>query len=313
MNIVYSSDENYVQHMAVSIESLLENNKETDEIVIYVLSNDISRQSQSLLEELVFPFNRVIYFIDFAPFKEQLKLNMEWEISLSSYARLFLPEMLPEDCKKVLYLDCDTVVCDSLDAFWNTDLQGKTVGAVIDTVSSQFKNAVGLKENDVYVNAGVLLVDLEKWRLKNVQAKLLKFIESYEGRVSHHDQGTINGVLHDDIVYLHPKYNAMTPVFTTRYKNLYSLYKIKGKYYSKRELLEAKKSPVIIHYVPEFVGRVWEYECQHPKKDLYREYLSKTAWKDNLKHAKNVESRKMQCIYWIYCKGPVWLQKILFR
>lgn len=46
MNIVYSSDENYVQHMGISIFSLLRNNMEMDEITIYILANDISYESK---------------------------------------------------------------------------------------------------------------------------------------------------------------------------------------------------------------------------------------------------------------------------
>lgn len=312
MNIVYSSDENYVQHMAVSIFSLLENNKEIKEINIYILSNDISGRSKEELSHIVEEqFHRNIIFIEFASFKERLNLNMEWFISLSAYARLFLPEMLPDNCEKVIYIDSDTVICTSLSELWNTDLKNCSVGGVLDTVLPQFKSAVGLKKEDAYINSGILLIDIKKWRNERTQDEFVQFIEKYGGRVSHHDQGTINGVLHDKILVLNPRFNVMTPMFTTRYENLFKLYRIAGKYYSKDEILEAKQHPVIIHFVPEFVGRVWEYECRHPKKKLYRKYLEHTVWRNHLVHSKTHESVKIKMIHWIQCRLPLALQKVI--
>lgn len=314
MNIVYSSDENYVQHMGVSVFSLLQNNMEIPEIIIYVLANDISNTSKERLRDIVErQFHRKIVFVDFAPYKSRLNLNMEWPISLSAYARLFLAEILPETCGRVVYIDCDTVVCKSLQELWETDLRNCSVGGVMDTVLPQFKCAVGLNVCEGYINSGVLLIDLKKWRQKNVQEQFIRFIEEHHGKVSHHDQGTINGVLHNEIMALHPKFNAMTPIFTTNYKNLLQLYQIEGSYYSRKELKEAASDPVIIHYVPEFMGRVWEYECRHPKKSVYLSYLNQTVWKGCLKHSDHSESLKMRLIHWAQCRWPIALQKIVFH
>lgn len=312
MNIVYSSDENYVQHMAVSIFSLLENNKEIKEINVYILSNDISSRSKEELIRIVEEqFHQNVFFIEFAPFKERLNLKMEWSISLSAYARLFLPEMLPDNCEKVIYIDCDTVICTSLSELWDTDLKSCLVGGVMDTVLPQFKSAVGLKKEDVYINSGVLLIDIKKWRDERTQDEFVHFIETHGGRVSHHDQGTINGVLNDRILILSPRFNVMTPMFTTRYENLFKLYQISGEYYSKDEILEAKKHPIIVHFVPEFVGRAWEYECRHPKKKLYRKYLKHTVWRNHLVHAQTKESVKIRILHWIWRRLPLGFQKII--
>lgn len=303
MDIVYSSDENYVQHMGISLFSLLQNNIEIDNINIYILSNDIKNESKEKLVDLVErQFQRKISFIEFTPYKAKLNLKMKWSISLSAYARLFLAEMLPETCERVIYIDCDTIICKKLSALWEQNLGTCSVGGVIDTVLPEFKKAVGLNERDNYINSGILLIDVKNWRERNIQETFIQFIGEHQGNVLHHDQGTINGVLHDEIMILHPKFNVMTPIFTTRYKNLFRLYQIKGKYYSKEEVKEAKREPVIIHYVPEFVGRVWEYECRHPKKEYYRKYMNQTVWKNQLKHCENRDTIKMRLIYWIQCK-----------
>jgi len=313
MNIVYASDENYAQHMAVSMVSLFENNREADEIRIFVVANEISGRTIARLKNLETKYGRTIEIIDFTEYKNQLRLNMEWPISVSSYSRLFLPEMLPADCDRVIYLDCDTVVCDSLAELWRIDLRSSYVAGVIDCVLPQFKTSVGLDEDEKYFNTGVLLIDLKKWREDDIQQKFMQFIDRKQGRVSHHDQGTINGVLHGRITELHPKYNAMTPMFTTRYENLIYLYRIKGGFYSKDEITQAVKAPVILHFVPEFVGRVWQKDCTHPKKKVYNRYLSMTDWKGNIQPSQNKKTIKQHLIEHIQCRWPIGIQKRLFR
>ena len=122
MNIVYSCDDNYAQHTGVSIISLLENNKHFDEINIYIVDNDIKNENKIKLNDIANRYKRKISYIDFKKYKEKLKLNMEWDISISSYARLFLTSMLPKSIERVLYFDCDSVIIKSLDELWNENI-----------------------------------------------------------------------------------------------------------------------------------------------------------------------------------------------
>lgn len=115
MNVLYSSDDNYAQHMGVSIYSLLRHNAEFENIRLYVIDNDISPENRDKLREMVSRFpNAEIMFLPFLEWKEKLRLNMSWDISISSYARLFVGEMLPETVDRVLYADCDMIVCEPL-------------------------------------------------------------------------------------------------------------------------------------------------------------------------------------------------------
>jgi lipopolysaccharide biosynthesis glycosyltransferase len=300
MNIVYSSDENYVQHMGVSMLSLFKSNQDAPQLDVYIIANDISAESRSKLEQLAQPYHRTLHWIDFTPFRNSLTLNMEWPISISSYARLFLPKMLPDSCQRVLYLDCDTVICDSLQSLWQTDMQGYSVAAVMDLIAPSFKNKIGLMDDDIYVNAGILLIDIQRWRDTQILDKFLSYITDCRGRVTHHDQGVINHTLNGQIYVLHPRYNAMTPFFTSKYKKLLRFYQLK-KYYEQDTLLDATRTPAIIHYTPEFVGRVWETGCKHPKANLYLEQLSDTCWKGNIKQPKALPL-KIRLLYWVYKK-----------
>lgn len=301
--VVYSSDNNYAQHTGVSILSLLEENKHFDSIEVYVIDNQISKENKLKLTKLINEYNRRIIFIDFNKYKNMLKLNMQWNISISAYARLFISSMIPNDVDKVLYFDCDSVIVDKLDDLWNIDINNYYVAGVADTVSSVTKSAVGIEEEGNYINSGMLLINLKKWREDNIQNKFIEFIDSYNGCVIHHDQGVINGVLYKHSKVLSPKYNLMTVYYTMKRENILSYYGVNETFYSKIEIEEALENPIYIHYTPGFTTRPWIKGCKHPKKDVYIKYLKMSPW-SNYKLERNNQKARVKIINCLYNNLP---------
>ena len=297
--VVYSSDDNYAQHTGVSIVSLLDNNKHFDDIHIYIIDNEISKVNKEKLIDIINNYGRRISFIDFNKYKSMLNLNMQWNISISSYARLFISSMLPDNVDKVLYFDCDTVIVNKIDELWNTDIKDYYVAGVADTVSSSTKSSVGIDRDGKYINAGMLLINLKKWREDNIQDKFIKFIDSYEGRVTHHDQGVINGVLQNNLKILKPNFNLMTVYYTMKREDIISYYSIDSEFYSEDVIQEALLDPIYIHFTPGFTTRPWIKGCKHPKKELYLSYLEKTPWKDT-KLEKDKSKIRVKVVNWIY-------------
>jgi lipopolysaccharide biosynthesis glycosyltransferase len=279
LSIVYSSDNNYAQHVGVSIISLFENNKEFDEIKVYLIDNHISPSNKNKLNTICEAYNRKIRFIEFSDFSSKIKLNIGDSISISSYARLFIPSMLGDEVNKVIYLDCDSIINSSIKDLWCMDISEHYVAGVCDTVSPETKLKVNMGAQHPYLNAGMLLINLKKWREDRVEEKFINFIDSFNGKVFHHDQGTINGVLNSKFLILHPKYNCMTIFFTMNREELMQFYGIKD-YYSEMELNEAINNPIFIHYTPAFVNRPWVRGCRHPLVSHYKQYLNMTPWKE---------------------------------
>ena len=303
VSVVYSSDDNYAQHTGVSIRSLLDNNKHFNKIDIYIIDNEISIPNKEKLNSIVNNYNGTIKYIDFSTYKKQLKLNMEWNISLTAYARLFLSSMLPKSVEKVLYCDCDTVIVNKLDEIWNIDIDNYYIAGVQDTVSSRTKSAVGINKEFKYINSGMLLINLKKWREDKVQEKFIDFIDKYKGNVIHHDQGVINGVLHKNMKILSPKFNFMTVYYTMSREEMIEYFGIEGEFYSQREIDEAKNNVVFIHYTQGFTTRPWIKGCKHPKKDIYLRYLGETPWNGvNLERDKS--KLRVKFIKWLYIYLP---------
>ena len=211
LNVLFSSDDNYAQHLGAAIYSLLYHNKDFKTISIYIIDNEISSRNRRNLEQVVEEFHYAkIAFLDFTAWKSKLHLNLAWEISLTAYARLFVAELLPMSVQRVLYLDCDMIICDDLYELWNTDLNRNMLGAVQDFVSENTKTCVGLDANDVYLNSGMLLIDLSQWRDNQIGKECLDYLNIKHGTVCHHDQGVLNGVFRSQWAIMPLRYNVMT-------------------------------------------------------------------------------------------------------
>lgn len=284
MNVVYSSSDTYSPIAGISIMSLLYNNKDADEINIYLIDNNISDENKQCFIRLVNEFGRKIFFIPQPDLVKHTGVEIEvgrWNIS--TFFRLFLCTILPDDVDRCIYLDCDTLVRYSLKELWETDLGDKIVGAVDDCRSDNYKTELGLSTDGTYTNNGVLLIDLAGWRKLNVEKDFLEFIIQHNGDITFVDQGVLNGVLakKDLVKVIHTKYNVMTVFFDFNFKDLMKIRKPKY-HLSEQEYNEAVTDPYIVHFTACFMSgtRPWNEKNNHPFVGDYLRYKAMSPWKD---------------------------------
>lgn len=306
MNIVvYAADNNYSQQLIVSLYSLLETNSKSD-IYIYILDNGITNENKKKILLVSEIFGSSIAFVDISNIAELLPMKVEVnKLSLSTYARLFLTELLPTNVHKVLYIDCDTVIKGSLSEIFELNMNSFSVAGVEDCMYLSYKTGIGLSESDRYMNAGILCINLDYWRKKNMVTVFMDFIKSYNGKVPHLDQGVINGTLMDKY-FLPLKYNVQSTIFSFwYYKDLLRFFSMQS-YYSREDVLEAKKHPVIIHYTSFYLQRPWFSFSLHPYKDNYRKIAKKLF--PNYKLINNNISfvQKAKCVLFKYAQ-PIYL------
>ena len=277
MNVVYASNDGYARHLGTSLYSLLDKNRDFEEIAVYVLTLGLSEENQERLREIAEYFGRSLFFLNLDDLRERIGYEVDTGgFDISIMLRLFMGDMLPETVERVLYLDCDTVVLQSLKHLWKENLEGSIVGAVMEpTIYETVKKTIDLGEEDPYYNSGVLLVDLKQWREQEIQKKLLEFWKSRGGKLFASDQDVINGTLKGQIHTLMPRYNFFTNYRYFSYRELVHL----GKTYkavTPRELQIAKKHPSIIHYMGD--ERPWIAGNLNHYRRAYELYLAKTPW-----------------------------------
>lgn len=277
MNVVYASNDNYARHLAVSLYSLLDHNRDMEDIHVYVLSMNLSGETKDQLKKVTDEFRRELAVIELGNLKERFSYEVDTGgFDLSIMARLFIGEVLPEETERVLYLDCDTVVLSSLKRLWETDLKTFLLGAVMEpTIYPSIKEEIGLLPSEPYYNSGVLLIDMMRWRKENAQKLLLDFYCSKGGKLFAGDQDTINGALKGRIKPLSPRYNFFTNYRYYRYSHLVRLSPVYGKLRSK-SFKEAKKHPAILHFMGD--ERPWKEGNLNHYRRAYDHYLSLTPW-----------------------------------
>ena len=276
MNIVLASDNNFVQHCAVTIVSILKNNCD---VTLYLLTDNLSIENEYMLLTLTqlndgklivvkVPDN----ILDKLPMPKGLFLH----ISVATYYRLFISELLPSHIDKVIYLDCDIVVRHSLEELWNTNLMDYAIGAVYQynewSDNENSWDRLHIERKHGYFNAGVLLINLRYWRKFNIQERFMNFIEENFTVIRSHDQDVLNAVLSQSTFPLEYRWNLLPWLFDD-YSAWTFPYDIL--------LANVKKDigdPYIVHFVN--TPKPWQSGCTNPFRSEYYKYLEYTPWKD---------------------------------
>ncbi|WP_265447579.1 glycosyltransferase family 8 protein [Acetivibrio straminisolvens] len=278
LNFVLSSDENYADKLAVTMYSILEVHAEVDEVCIHVLSNNILKTSIEKIKTIEDKFSNakiIVHNLDDLGEKLGKDVNVD-HLSLATYARLLIPDILPDDVDKALYLDVDILVRENLSDLFSMAIEDYYVAGVKSIIDLADCNED--EEHYFHINAGVMLWNLKKCREEKFVQKCLDYIRNTNGKIKFHDQTIINEVCKGKIKALHPRYNVMSGMFFLKYSKFISVYGLKN-YYSKKEFDDAVSSPAIIHLTSWVVGRPWEEGCVHPYKGEYERILQLTPWR----------------------------------
>lgn len=187
----------------------------------------------------------------------------------AAWYKVLLPELLPQ-LERVLYIDADTIVADSLWPLWQTDLQGQLYGAVTNPLYPYMRNwpkqDLGLDDPRDYINTGVLLLDLKRWREEGIVDQLREYAAAHPQNTCP-EQDAMSALIPRRRVHLHPRWNAQSTVFELAPGRLP---------FTPREVAEARARPAVIHYIGPF--KPWHYLCRHPLRGLYFEHLRRTPW-----------------------------------
>lgn len=297
--VVYASDDKFAEILGVSLTSLYENNKAMEQINTYVLDSGISDANKKKLNSVSEEYGRSpLQWLEAKNISEELHMDVAIDRgSLSQYARLFVSSVLPSGCKRILYLDCDIIIAQSLEELWNLDMHGKTIAALKDAFSKWYRMNIDLQPDDIMFNSGVMLIDLEKWKEQRVEEKLMKFISDKNGMIQQGDQGALNAVLTNDTHCFEPRFNSVTIFYDFDYKEMMTYRKPPKGYYSEALVKEATEHPVIIHYTTSFLSRrPWVEGCQHRYLSEWEKYKKLSPWKSSRPWSYE-KKRGMQGVY----------------
>lgn len=263
INILCATDDCFAPYCGIMLTSLFENNKNHSCRVFIIVNKPLAKKNTRRFIKLGNLYGQQISFvtIDDSLFQKFPKLRN----SLVTYYRLVAADLLPESVNKVLYLDGDLIVAGDLSPIWNTDLSDKAIAAVTERASLAEARAEALHYSAElgYFNAGVILMNLDYWRVNGVGQQCLSFLDNHYSILRFHDQDVLNSVLRDKKKMLPIAFNFQTDFLK---KDVF-----KQEYYKIQDaILEAFNAPCIIH----FSGPLKPWSIVYYGKPCYRIWQS---------------------------------------
>ena len=211
--IFFSTDNNYIPFLDVAIRSLIANASRDYKYHIVVLNTGLDTEKTDKIKEME-DENFRIEFADISYAIKDImdKLPKEQHFGLATWYRLFIQSLFPQ-YDKIVYIDCDLVVLGDISELYHTDLEDNYMAGVIENwilnspvFSYYTKEAVGI-ESKYYINAGVVVLDLAKFREHRIEQKFVELINTYNFDVIDPDQSYINYLCQGKIKYLPFEWN----------------------------------------------------------------------------------------------------------
>lgn len=249
--VILAADENYVMPMSVTIASMLKNAKRTTKYDIYILTpQEFSAKSKYLILSLQEMGNGCkITFIKMGNAFDGTPIKTA-HLSKVSYYRLLAASLLPQ-YNKCLYLDVDTVVEEDLSILFRLSIDDYLIAGVKaagyfypEHWAETHRKELGIASINHYINAGVLMMDLAKFRKEDLEKK---FVQLSDNGYSSEDQDVINIACYGQIKCIPLKYNLMSKYFSQEREEC-KPDDIITKVFSRQEIAEALSHPVIVHY-----------------------------------------------------------------
>ena len=263
-DIVIGVSENYLEHLLVMLESILSNNSNLD-LHFYIFENDFADSSKNLLLEKFKKYGKKIEFVHITE-EDSKGFPLTQYFKISTYFRLFSIKKLPEGIKSFLYLDVDLIIDGSIEELLNFDIEDKSIAAVRDCSVNGYQARLEIEEGYPYFNAGVLIVNLEKMRRKNIYDEMIKYIKDKSNALLWLDQDVLNKFFYNDFIELPSVWNYHRFFVLNRGNNI-----------KKIEM----DNPVIIHYTGPI--KPWDKNDSSVLKKKYDYYHEKLDFETNKK------------------------------
>lgn len=258
MILVTALDAGVVELACVMLASISAENKALIS-EIYVLEDGLSASDRS---QLTASIDRPLIFLDVSERLKRVfgKIYSQKRVTMSSYSRHFITELIDERGQKVLYLDADTLVLGSLAELEHLDMTGFAVAAVETTygIVAKWLNELGLPAGMPFLNGGVILINPPEWRRQRVTERMIAFLEAFQGPQRFVDQGGFNAAIAGHFLKLPSRWNMREKDF--------------------RCLSHRANSPIIVHftgaYKPNMRG------CPHPGTRYFLQLRKRTPYRD---------------------------------
>lgn len=252
----------YSKYLATTIVSILENTM--SDICIHIFHDEtVDKEKKDFFKSLIEDkYNQevIFYFLDL---DNEFRMWNIRSFSIGCLFRLYIFKCC--NLKKIIYLDCDTLILGDIKKLWEYDINNFYCGVIKDiketrnVIDNLYYKSMNIK-NEKYFNSGVILFNITKIKKDfNIIEEAKDFFERHKN-VLFPDQDFLNFLFQDNMFFLDKKFNFI-------FKDIENV---------KKHML---KEIVIVH----FAGNIkpWNSSNINILEEYYR-YSSKIFMKNNL-------------------------------
>lgn len=264
-----AADEAYAIPLAAMLRSIVDHLPADCGATLLVIDGGISAAIRDKLMRSCEADNLEVQWIPARPLESES--TPSWgRLGGLTYQRLLLPELL-EGESKALYLDPDVIVRRDLDQLWHSDSSGHTLCAAQDQAVPYVSSTLGLSRyrelgispRRKYFNAGVMLIDLQRWRRQEVTRRCFEYLLMHRRSVILMEQDALNVVVGDDWRELDPRWNQIASIAGR-------------KMFGAPHLRRLAADPWIIHFAGTF--KPWKANFEGPGAEEFFRNLDETPW-----------------------------------
>ena len=293
--VVCSADDNYAMQVAVTGCSVIANLEGDSKMVLFIIDGGIKDHNKRKIltslksekcEVRFLPIPDSFLGDDITTINKSLGPDgktIAKYISIATFFRMLIPDLLPLEVKKAIYLDCDLVVRGNLEELWQVDLGENYVLAAQDTWIRSVSDPngllnyreLGIPSEAKYFNAGVLVINLKKWREDKICAEAMNYLRQNRKYIRWHDQDVLNPILAGKWGQLDPKWNFNAHSFYEHSSGDYLSWKDSESPFPEGVYNDLVRNPCIVHFASE--KKPWN--SRHtPRKEDFFQYVDMTEW-----------------------------------
>lgn len=257
----FGVDANYVKYAGVLMTNLVVLHPDR-ELHFHLACDGIDASDRQKLAAFVHRYDNVM--VEVYDLRRQLDaLKPVCSASLprlnrSVLLRILLPSLVPQQVRRLVYMDVDVICINRLDGLFRLALQGQAIAAVLDTRRASHAAAIGLKHGR-YFFAGVLVVDVPVWRSLQLTELISAYYQQNSEKLRLLEQDALNAVIDGEFVELEERFNHVIEA-------------------NNPLMIGYSDTDVILHCANE--TKAWTQGCLPEIRELYWRYVRQSLWHD---------------------------------
>jgi lipopolysaccharide biosynthesis glycosyltransferase len=273
--IVLCADSNILYGLHVTLFSLLKN--ASTRLKIYLLYKDLAAEDLLLIKKTCSAATNHFDILPILVSDERWRGFRSLVGNTFAYAKLLIPELVSEP--RAIYCDSDLLFMLDVCQLFDQNLGAYSIGAsgvqnLECALERKFFLHMGLDKKTRVFNSGLLVLDLDKWRIARIAERCFAFGSKYAKSLLAADQTILNAVFRGEFAELDARYNSILYPYSAP---------------------EQTYGDSIYHFVG--APKPWDPfgKLFHGHYDLYADYLAHTALQP-LSVAANMNWRKARRI-----------------